>query len=262
MSSPALFCGGTPTAFWQREFFLRWCLLFALFVLFLPVPTWAEEGAFVQRVLSGDSLVLKDGRTVRLAGIKVPAKTQEAARRFLETKVENKPVLLEKTTEDRYGRLAAAVFTTDGVHNTDLQETLLSEGLAFLYPPTGDEPNLDFLLKKESQARQENRGLWTDPAYADIMAEEASKALGHFAFVRGKILAASRVKNKVYLNFGSDWHTSFTLEIAAHDLRAFKKAGIDPLELAGKTVRVRGGVQSRPGPVIFLTNPAPLEILP
>ena len=114
----------------------------------------------------------------------------------------------------------------------------------------------------EREARRTGQGLWQEKAYADRPAAEPEKvAYGRFAFVRGKVTQAERIKDKVYLNFGSDWKSDFTVTIAAHDLKTFRKAGVDPLNLEGKVVRVRGWVDHNFGPMITVTHPAQIETL-
>ena len=227
-----------------------------LLLLTLRAPTLrAQEAVTVQHILNGDSFLLADGRTVRLAGIMAPA--AEALERILA----NKPVILENQVPDRYGRIAADVYIADGARKIWLQEALVRAGTAFVYPPLGTEFGLEALLKAERAARKDRLGLWGQAAYADIPADKATSQIGHFAFIRGVVLNAARVKNRVYLNFGEDWKTDFTIEIAAHDLRAFKAADVDLLDLKGKMVRVRGLVQSMYGPMIEITHPSQLEIL-
>ena len=79
---------------------------------------------------------------------------------------------------------------------------------------------------------------------------------GRFAFVSGLVLDTKRVKNMVYLHFGENWRNDFTIAIAAHDLRAFRRADFDPLALKGKVIRVRGWVKHDFGPMIV---PSPIR---
>lgn len=219
----------------------------------------ADDAQPVTRIISGDSFALSGGDTVRLEGIKAPDEDnlKESSRQTLEKAVGNSGVTLKNSTTDRYGRVSAQAFAGDA----SLQEIMVKSGQAFVYPPLGTEPDLPNLLKLEASARKASLGIWSDAAYDDITPDSAIKHAGQFAFVRGTVEIAERVKNKVYLNFGADWHTAFTVEIAARNLRAFKKAGIDPLELKGKTVRVRGLVQRTTKAIIEITDPSQMEIL-
>jgi micrococcal nuclease len=227
------------------------------FLLFLPLPAIAAEA------LSGDTIKFDDGRIVRLTGIKSPAHALgDQARAYLQSLITDRVLNVENATQDRYGRIAGDVTAVaDKSAATWLQGEMLRAGLAFVYPPTGDEPRLDDLLKLEHTARQAKQGIWNDPAYADEAAEPPGMGYGRFAFVSGKVVKAERVKNKLYLNFGEDWRTDFTIAVAAHDLHLFRKAGIDPLDYQNKIIRVRGWIKRDFGPMITVTHPSQIEIL-
>jgi hypothetical protein len=147
------------------------------------------------------------------------------------------------------------------VGETDVQKRLLDQGLAFVYPPTGGEPGLYDLLQIEASARQAGRGLWADPAFADLTPQQAAKHTGHYGFVAGRVMTAARVRNMIYLNFTADWRHDFTAEIAAHDLRAFRADGADPLDLKGRTIRLRGWILDKGRPLMQVTTPAQIDII-
>jgi hypothetical protein len=67
---------------------------------------------------------------------------------------------------------------------------------------------------------------------------------------------------RIYLNFGDDWRSDFTISIDRKDVPAFPAAGIDVKALAGKRVWVRGWIEWRSGPMIAATHPEQLELLP
>ncbi len=226
----------------------------ALALLFFCFSALADDGA---KAISGDEIALADGRTLHLAGITAPN-----AKGALQSLIDNRTLAFEAGDADRYGRIPAQVYAQDAKGKIWLQGELLRQGLAFVYPPAGDEPRLGEMRTLEKKARAMKKGIWADPAYADIPAEKAGKFYGRFAFVGGRVVDAAREKNMVYLNFGADWHTDFTIAIAAHDLRAFARANIDPLTLKGKTIRVRGWIKKNFGPMITVTDPGQIEVLP
>lgn len=234
-----------------------------LLLCFLLLSGAARAGAISARgnaALSGDVLQLEDGRAVCLAGI---AAAQEAwaekARHTLQELAAGGVIALENSATDRYGRTAAQVYATANGKKIWLQGEMLRQGLAFIYP-SGSEAQLADMRAIEEKARRAETGVWADPAYADKNAQEKMEE-GAFGFVTGKVVDAARVKDRVYLNFGPDWRTDFTVAIAAHDLRAFAAAGIDPLTLKGKTIRVRGWIKHEFGPMIEAAGPAQIEIL-
>jgi endonuclease YncB( thermonuclease family) len=210
--------------------------------------------AKANKALSGDEIALTDGRVVRLAEIKAAA---PEARAFMQSTVVGHAVALREAATDRYGRIAATLYV-DG-QAVSVQEALVTNGLAFVYPAVGDDALLDTLLVDEKAARVAKRGWWAD--HADTSSDDAEKLYGSYGFVSGTVVKAERVKNKFYLNFGADWRTDFTIAVAAHDLRAFKKAGLDLETFEGKRVRVRGWVKRDFGPMITITDPHQIEVL-
>jgi micrococcal nuclease len=236
-----------------------------LFACFNTWPALANDIS-IARVTSGDTFVLNDNRIVRLEGIKAPGQDKpelaQQSQELLQNLTKTGAVVFDGVI-DRYGRSNAQIYvqTPDG-KKTWLQGEMLKAGLAFLYPPTGNEANLADMEAAEAAARQDKRGIWADAVYADLPADQPDNIpYGQFVFVSGKVVKAERVKNKFYLNFGDDWHTDFAIAIAAHDLKNFRKANIDPASYQGKTVRVRGWVIRDFGPMMTVTHPAQIEVL-
>lgn len=240
-------------------------LLFAVFCLLFAVPAVAEPAApTVARVSAGDEITLTDGRVLHLDGIKQPfeGEWRNQAQKTLQDLIADHQIIFDDAASDRYGRFSTQTYALAGDGKKIwLQGEMLKRGLAFVYPPTGNETRLDEMLAAEASARRTKTGIWVEEAYADIPADKATWREGQFAFVSGVIVDTARVKNMVYLNFGPDWKTDFTIAIAAHDLHNFRKAKIDPLELKGKTIRVRGWVKRNFGPMIMVTVPEQMEIL-
>lgn len=233
---------------WQR-------IALAFLLLFSFSAQASDIAATADRVISGDEISLKDGRVLRVAGIK--AAMPEAVS-FLKSNVAGHALTLQNAVTDRYGRVSATVFVEG--EKQPVEDELLSAGLAFVYPATGDEERLDGMLKLEREARLKKAGYWAE--HPDIDADDAERLYGKYGFVAGTVTKAEHVKNKVYLNFGADWRTDFTVAIAAHDLRAFKKQDIDPLALQGKKLRVRGWVKRDFGPMITVSDPHQVELFP
>lgn len=227
----------------------------------------AETSLAVAHVNSGDEIVLNDGRTVSLEGIKAPragsGALSEKSISFLETLTDHKSLFLDNPITDRYGRLRAQVYLTepDG-KEVWVQQAMLRHGLAFVYPPTGNEDRIGDMLDAETEAYDKHEGIWNDPVYADTPTRQAEDLYGHFAFVTGKVVKTERVKNVIYLNFGSDKRVDpFSVTVSARSFRVFHKAGIEPLAYQGKMIRVRGWIKRDPGPVIAVNSPYQIQIL-
>ena len=163
-------------------------------------------------------------------------------------------MVLEDEAEDRYGRVTGTA-TIQGEEKS-VEEKLLREGSAFVYPVLDDE-RLDAYCESEREVRLGKRGFWADSK--DVPAAEAKKLYRKYGFVAGTVSKTERVKNKVFLSFGAQDLPDFMVVIAARHLRALKKRGMDPLLLAGKTLRIRGWVGGDTVPAIILTDPHQIE---
>ena len=214
--------------------------------------------ASVAAVRDGRTLVLADGRDVLLAGIE-PGDTARAALMRLAA---GRPLRLAAPGDDkdRYGRLVAYAFTSDTAPS--LQQALVAEGAARVAARAGTPACAEPLLVAERIARAERRGLWADPNFAplpaDNLTELASRA-GEFALVEGKVLSVNVSGGTIYLNFGRRRVTGFSVMILRRDERDFIAAGIEPKRLAGRRIRVRGFVEKRRGPVMLAGAPAQIE---
>jgi micrococcal nuclease len=241
---------------------------FLILVPAMPAAGTAQAipGLFARDVTPAGILVLDGGQPVRLDGLAMPFDETENLRseadKALRELIMHRKLKIEGAATDRYGRTVGQVYALDDTANKIWVEgELLRRGLAFVYPPTGHEARLAEMRALEAAARNAKTGIWNDRAYNDRPAGRSTGAYGHFGFVSGKALDTKRVKGRVYVHFGENWRASFTLAIAAHDLRAFREAGIDPLAFAGKTIRFRGWIKRDIGPMIVVTDPAQIEIL-
>jgi endonuclease YncB( thermonuclease family) len=214
--------------------------------------------ATVAAARDGRTLSLTDGRTLRLAGIKVT----EASRAVLQRLTAGRTLRLKKLgpDRDRYGRVVAFAFAGDS--QVSLQQALLSAGEARVGPRVGGWGCARALLAAEGTARAGRRGLWTDRRYLPINAGKIARLRaekGHFALVEGKVLSVHPTGGTIYLNFGRRWTRDFSVIILRRFRPKFVAAGIDPLQLKGRTVRVRGFIEMRRGPVIVAEVPEQIE---
>lgn len=238
------------------------------------LPPGLESGgdAVVAAVIDGDSLTLSDGRTVRLVGLQAP-KLPKGRRNFpewplaleakaaLEALVAGQAVTLYYggAHADRYGRALAHLVRTDALW---IEGEMLRVGMARVYTFSDNRAVAQPMLALEQEARAAHRGIWADPFYAIRTPEEAVRYEGSYEIVEGRIVDAARTQSGVFLNFGADWRTAFTLRLRPDALKLFRAAGSDPLALNGKTVRVRGWIRrDRLRAVIDITHPEEIEIL-
>jgi micrococcal nuclease len=235
----------------------------------LPGFVQAGEGPVtVARVPAGNLLELNDGSLVRLAGIRLPADADGSSSRALAAKVraaltglvEGRAVRLEPANQgrDRHGRLVAQLWRNDGLW---LQGALLEQGLVQVQTRPGEVALAAEMAALEDAARRGGVGLWAEEWFAPRPMRRAGP-VGTFQIVEGRVVRVAPTDYYVYLNFGADWRTDFTLRIAHDSERRFREAGIELEQLAGREVEVRGYLLEAGGPLIELSHPEQIRIRP
>ncbi len=227
----------------------------------------------VDRVIDAGTLLLSDGKIVRLTGFDYPfihgkqdGGAVVAAKLFLED-------LLPKGTElqlyqtrdqkipriDRMGHsIAHIVRKKDG---TWINGMLVRKGMAWAAPDAAAPDMAPALYTQEILARKEESGLWgKDSAFPLLTPDNAGEGEGAFRVVEGVVNRAATSRNNLYLNFGEDWKKDFTVMITPAQRRQMARSGIDPMALGGQRVRVRGWIRAWNGPFMELETPVWLEI--
>jgi hypothetical protein len=130
----------------RKQFFILIVLIIILIIInYSSIDDFLEnkilyESAKIERVIDGDTVVIKDKISVRLLGINSPEKGELyylEAKEFLENEVFNKTVKLKfgKERYDKYGRILAYIF----LDNENVNIKLVEEGLANYYFPSGKD---------------------------------------------------------------------------------------------------------------------------
>lgn len=257
---------------------MRWLRFLLVALLVAPAAVHAEalkEGpvAKVVDVVDGDTVALAApvmGATqVRLVGIQAPKlplgrpgfapwPLADESRQALVTLTLGKDVRLSfgGADHDRHGRLLAHLHDDAG---TWVQGRMLETGMARVYSFADNRALVADMLALEARARDARRGIWGHPFYAVRGPADTRRDVGTFQLVEGRVLKAAKVKSTVYLNFGDDWRTDFTVVLDAKARKLFRRAKRDPLAYEGRTVRVRGWLKSFNGPMIAATHPEQIE---
>jgi endonuclease YncB( thermonuclease family) len=231
--------------------------------------------ATIVEILNPETLVLEDGRTVRLVGLFMPPTQTRWARtmgirkqlmaalkeRLLGQKVR---LRLGGRKRDRYGRLLAHVFVIRQDADQWIQQAFVAQGRALAISFPDNKACARRLQHAEHRARKQGAGLWKEGLFRvrDASDPASMQALSNtFQIVEGTVRDVAAKRKRIYINFGEDWRTDFTATIAPSDRDRFADSGINPADLAGRTVRVRGWLKQRNGPIIALTHPEQIEII-
>lgn len=264
---------GQKSAFIWR-FFISFCFFFCI----APTNTYAaattntaacstgnyQERVTVKRVIDGDTVILTDGRHIRLIGINTPEIRHdnrkpeigaEQARDFLSRLLNtNKDLLLSYDDErtDHYGRTLAHLFLHDG---TNIQSLMLKRGLAttFFIPP-----NLNYLECYQASmeyAQSHKIGLWALTQYQPLSANSITANDLGYHIISGKIKRIGESKSSIWINLTQN----IALRIARDDLQYFDKNYFQTL--TGKQVIASGWIYfSKGGFWMRIRHPVDIKI--
>ena len=254
--------------------------------LFLALPaahaacdTSVHNSVRAGEVLDAQTLRLEDGSEVRLIGVLPPQTPRwwkqpepwppaELARKVLSQLISSAGLELRvaegEAQRDRHDRLLAHVFVLRGEERIWVQAHMISAGLALAVSFSRNRACARELQQLENAARANRVGLWGRGRFATVPATEVealSKRRMRFQLVEGAVRSVGTRPQWTFLNFGDDWRRDFTVAIAAKDRRRFRESDIDLENLEGKTIRVRGWLESWNGPAIKVTHPEQIELL-
>lgn len=216
----------------------------------------------VARVTDDGTLILADGRSLRLEGIHLPLADKEVSGRalaVLRAMTMDGPLNFTTVTpdKDRYGRMRVQGFGT-----LWLQAALLEQGWARVrIAPDRSECAPD-LYEAETRARDRHAGIWAKTRYRVRGPEKLKDATGTFQLVEGLVSNIGHADGRTFIDFSDPTNNRrlFTAVIGSESRRAFRDFDFD--ELSGRHVRVRGIVQDYRGrPEMVLSNPFQIEVL-
>ena len=225
-----------------------------------------DEYAGISRVHDGDTVVLRDGRKLRLIGINTPelARDDSPGQPYAQEARAALAALLGSTVEiglrfdeqhvDHYGRLLAHLYLPDG---ESVQAQLLQQGYAAAIAVPPNLWNQECYRSAEERATRAGLGLWQLGYYQPLAATDIGPDFTDdgFRFVRGRVVRSGTGTNAVWLNLEG----GLALRIARPDLHYFP--GFHPRDLVGKVVIARGWLRTRGAtPVMQIRHPSALKV--
>lgn len=235
-----------------------------------------EDGgsSLVTEIRGGDTLILQDGRSIRMAGVLLPrraatgdiaSRARDAAEKAIAEFVSGQTVelRLDARRRDRYGRILAQVFVMRDGKRVWVQEKLIGAGHARVMSSRENRICVSELLAMEKAARDAGQGQWGAGLYSvrpaaseDVLAGLAQS----YEIIEGRIENVAEIRGRIYLNFGKNWKRDFTATISPEAAKLFTEQK-DFDGLRSRLVRVRGWIENINGPSINVTHPEQLEIL-
>ena len=228
-------------------------------------PDRIDEYAKVKQVFDGDTILLADGRKLRLIGInspelgkdeRPPEPYADQAHRALSSLL--KPhstvgIRYDQERHDQYHRVLAHLYTPE---SDSIEAWLLENGYAMMIAIPPNVWNLDCYRQAEQRAQKQQKGLWSRSLYQVIEAEKLDADTHGFRIIRGRVKHVGESGKSVWL----DLEGGAALRIDRQDLHYF--ADIKPLELENRQVIVRGWVHHEiDRPVMRLRHSAVLQVL-
>jgi endonuclease YncB( thermonuclease family) len=229
-------------------------------------------------------LTLDDGAKIKIAGIDPPHPTPDdpdldaRMRDELAQWLVGQDITFRQAEpgRDRWGRIAAFVFAPapQGIPAPQgtkaraeprlaVNEALIDAGFARYEPTAAAHPCRDALLAAEAGARAQRLGLWADPYYAVIAAGEHrsfAEKTGSSVIVEGRMTGMGGRRPRITLYFGPRKGLDFSVTILARNSKAFEAAYSSLAGLVGKTVRVRGLLDTRFGPQLEISDTDAVEV--
>lgn len=226
--------------------------------------------AQVAQVITPQVLQLHDGRFVHLVGLDIPylharedSPLAPLTIKILKDMLEGERVHIYQS-RNQAGHINRMEHYQAHIERASdkqwVQGMLLSLGLARVRTTLNNRDMAKQMYQIEKQARVEGIGIWEDESYALLTPKSAMNQRDHFAIIEGVVQSTALKRNTIYINFGKDWRTDFTIAISAKARRLFTKAQIDPLQWNQKKIRVRGWLEQFNGPYMKIDHPERVEI--
>ena len=250
----------------RGAFFMPTQAIFFALSIFLLLLTGCEAQPKYQTVkwiYDGDTLLLNDGRKIRLIGINTPEvahhgkkgqpygrEATEALRELL--KGANNKIRLErgKQAKDRYKRDLAYVFLPDG---TDISEWMLQQGWATLmvFPP--NTRYIEHYRKTERVAQLKQRIIWRQKSHQIQTPQQLKRAYRGYVRLKSAVKSIKITKNNIILELDK----KIFIKLSKNNLNYFTR--YNPKKLRHQDIIISGFLQKYRGKrIIRLRHPVQL----
>lgn len=236
-------------------------------------PAAGTERAAIADIDERLEITLRDGRTLRLAGLEPPRPTPDGpdfdirARDALRRQAGGEIAFLPlASAPDRWGRLPVFAFFGAPAAPGALVPAgpfLLARGFARFMPEPAAHPCRTDFLAAEAVARSASLGLWRDPFYAVLAAGDSDAFAERAAtnvIVEGRLIAVDAGPLRTNLRFTPG--RGFSVTILQRNVKIFERAGWDFHALIGRKLRIRGLLDLRFGPQIEVSDTDQIELVP
>ena len=224
------------------------------------------NGQQVKWVYDGDTLLLKDGRKIRIIGINTPevAHHKKKGERYGREATEQLRALLKQSHNrirleigeeplDRYKRHLAHVFLPDG---TDISLWMLKKGWAttMIFPP--NTRYVDDYQQAEQSAQKKKLNIWQQKNFQITTPSQLKKSYTGYVRLKAQIKHVNIRKKSLILQLDQ----KILIKLGKRYFKYFNT--YDPKRLLHKNIIISGILKKRRGKrILTLRHPAQLDIL-
>lgn len=235
----------------------------------------SDSPATITKVIDATTLYASNKKIFRLDGVRIPdqfvpedfaSPFHDKALALMQDEFENKnirlyiPRSLREFPENRFEHKLGQIIRED--NKLWAQKFLLENGLALAWPSPYTTEIWPLLLMAEKVAKESQIGLWARENGFSIQSPETVEPDAYkLQIVEGEIYKLASVKNQLYLNFGENWRTDFTVTVPAELRKEYASRGYNMTNWQGKKIRVRGFVEEYNGPMIKITYADQIELI-
>jgi len=229
--------------------------------------------AFVTKVYDGDTIQIASGKTVRILGIDSPEMNYEKkeekemfadeARNFAVNELKSEYVYLEtdKKKYDKYNRLLAYIYTSDG-YMFNLKA--LKKGYANIYISSDNNKYNDLMIKELENAIKNQKGIWHiyekkywNNSLPRVDISLTKQHINKHVVLDAKVASINKYKNITFINLEDD--NRLTLVIYKNIIKNFPYKPSDYLK--NKKIKVSGKITKYNNSYeIILKNPYQVKL--
>lgn len=243
--------------------------LIIICIIFISNTVFSQQNLRVLNVNEYGVVTLSDQSKYVLADIIMPSminmkKYAEISHNVFIEKIKDSYVTVETINDakDRYQRKLVYIKLDNGKY---IQQILISEGVAAVFPVTRAYERIDDLLTFEAKARDEKKHIWQEKQLeikpTTLLEQDNSACLHMFCLISGEIIDVAKRHNRIYMNTRQDWAKDATLLLEKKHTKDFELYYSTWNNIKNRKFIARGWIEQYNGPLLKLMHPMQLQLV-